>query len=526
MIIMPQLSPIDVLKRSNAAWLIRDQWRNILEDAYELVFAGINPYTQDKKAPRSMNRQFDSTATASTVRLANRILNEMTPPFDNWADIKAGALLEMTMDKEQIAALDQQLSGVSKLVNILVNSPTAVSARSAAILDTLISGMGVILGIENPEDDVVPITDQAVSQSEVAIEVNARGEIGGIYRKRKIKVREIKDIWPDAVIPSDLLAKLNEKKDPEIEVLEVTYEGGPGSNVAWYYEVLMCAKGQDPHRMVERTYDVSPWTVFRWMVIPGMPYGPGPVLLGLADIRTANKVVEMILQQAAIAMAGMYLVRDDGVLNPDNIRIAAGGMIPVQYTGGNGGASMVPLGTNREFDLGQLILDQLRTAIKKHLYDGTLPPETGSPRSATEWIQRIKDLNQDLGVGIGMMMADVVQYVRRRVEVLIKRGMVPKISVDQLTTKVEINSPLARAQKLSKVQDVINWLQMANAAAPNAVATVANLEKIVAWISSMMGVPPELLYSEEEKKKIQQNIAAITAAQAQQANAPAPSQAS
>lgn len=513
---MTQLTPNDIKRRSDTAWQIRDMWKGILQEAYELVFAGINPYAADKKNPKPMDRQYDSTATASVVRLANRIVNEMTPPHDTWVDIQPGPLLELQLGDQMVAGLKETLAGVSKMANMVVNTPGAIAARHTAILDCLISGMGCILGLENNEDDVRPMSDIAVSQSEVAIEVNPHGEVSGVYRKRRIKIREIKSVWPDAEIPAEVLQSVGKDKDPEIDVLEATYEGGPKSNVPWYYDVLFCQKDKDPVRMVERVYDVNPWTILRWMVIPGMPYGPGPVLLALADVRTANRVMEMILKNAALALAGMYLVADDGVLNPDNIVISAGGLIPVARTGGNMGASMVPLSTNREFDTGNIVLDNLRMTIKKHLYDGTLPPETGQPRSATEWVQRAKELNQDLGVGIGMMQSDIIQYVRRRIEMLSKRGLIPVVNVDQFTLKIQVNSPLARAQKLSQVENVMNWLQMwvGLAGNPQAVSMAVSLERVVAWTATMMGIPAELLLSDAEKQKIQQNAAALAATQA------------
>ena len=42
----------------------------------------------------------------------------------------------------------------------------------------------------------------------------------------------------------------------------------------------------------------------------------------------------MILRNASIAIAGVYTARDDGVLNPNNIRISPGSIISVASNGG------------------------------------------------------------------------------------------------------------------------------------------------------------------------------------------------
>lgn len=516
---MTQLSPEEISRRSKAAWALRDRWKTILQDAYELVLAGVNPYASDKKNPRSMEKQFDSTAVAGVIRLVNRILTEMTPADQNWVDVKAGPLLEMQFETGQIEQLEKTVSSISKITNIVVNSGAAVDARASAFLDCVVGGLGAILGMEDSVDDIEPIIDQAVSQSEVAIEEDAKGRISGVYRKRVIKVREIASVWPDAEIPEELTNMKGKDKDPEVEVLEATYAGGPRSNIPWYYEVLYCKSGNDPARMVSRNYDVCPWTIFRWMKLPGIPYGPGPVLLALADIRTANKVMEMILKNAALALAGMYMVRDDGVLNPDNVMITPGGLLTVQSTGGTMGASIAPLTTNREFNVGEIVLDNLRTAIRKQLFDTGLPPDRATPRSATEIIQRIREFNQDLGVGVGRMQADVVQYVRRRIEILAKRGLVPPVKIDQYTLKIQINAPLARAQKLSEVETVVNWVQTSIAlGGQNSAFVVANIDKILVWIGQQMGVPKDLIRTDTEQKQVreQQQAAAIAQASAPQ----------
>jgi hypothetical protein len=511
---MTQLKPSVVKKRSDTAWRVRDMWRALLEEAYELAFSGINPYAPDKKAPRGMNKQFDSTAVSSTIRTVNRIVTEFTPPDQDWVSVEPGPLLEIEMeddDEETLNTLKKKLSKVSRLGNVVINSGSAVDARSSAFLDCYVAGMGAVLGLEDPTDDVEPIIDQAVSQAEIAIEEDAKGRISGVFRKRKIKVREILSVWSDAKIPQEISDMEKGDKDPEIDVLEATYRGD--AKVRWRYEIFYCAKNsekKEPVRIVEREYDVNPWSIFRWMKLPGIAYGPGPVLLALADIRTVNKVMEMLLKNAALAMAGMYLVRDDGVINPNNIIISQGGMIPVQSTGGTMGASMVPLGTNREFNLGQIMLENLQMTIKKQLFDTSLPPDRGAPSSATEIIQRVRELSQDMGISIGRLDADIVQYVRRRLEILGKRGMIPNFKFDQFTLKVKINSPLARASQMAAVEKVIQFYEIVSTlAGPQAAAIALKLEKLIIWIAERMGVPSELVRSEdgiaEEENRLKQN---------------------
>lgn len=521
---MTQLEPSEILKRSELAWALKDQWRSVLEDAYDMALAGVSPYGADKDRPRSMARQFDSTAPNGVVKLANRILMELTPPHEDWVNIKTGPVLDMKYkdQKQVLENLKKELDGASSIMNMIVNHGDTVTARHQAYVDVVISGMGVILDLEDAHDDVNPINSQCVSQSEVALEKDAKGRNSGIFRKRTIKVRNVQSTWADAVMPKELLDMMKNKKsvDPEIDVIEVTYHRGydvdktkKRNTSEWYYEVLWTQGGKNAVRLVERMYDENPWTVFQWMILPGCVYGPGPVLLALPDIRTANKIVEMILMNAALALAGMYMAKDDGIFNPDTVVIGPGNIIPVSSTGGNIGASLVPLSTNREFDIGQIVLKEYQDRIRRWLFDVGLEAPGGKVVSAAEIINRVRAGVQDLGAGLLRLISDHDNYVRRKFSILIKRGIIPfDIKIDQFTFRMQINSPLARARQLQKVQTVIEWVETVNAlGGPQAVAVAAKIPEIAAWIADAMGVPKELANTEDERQKIQENMAKIAA---------------
>ena len=83
----------------------------------------------------------------------------------------------------------------------------------------------------------------------------------------------------------------------------------------------------------------NPFVAFRWLKLPNETYGRGPVAKALPDIRTANKVVELILKNASIAATGIWQAEDDGVLNPATIRLVPGAIIPKAA----GSAGLTPL---------------------------------------------------------------------------------------------------------------------------------------------------------------------------------------
>ena len=86
-------------------------------------------------------------------------------------------------------------------------------------------------------------------------------------------------------------------------------------------------------------------------------------MTALPDIKTANKVVELILKNASIAVTGIWLADDDGVLNPANIKLVPGSIIPKAV----GSSGLTPLQAPGRFDVSHLVLEDLRARIRHAL---------------------------------------------------------------------------------------------------------------------------------------------------------------
>ncbi|MBE2191874.1 MAG: hypothetical protein IAE63_06815 [Alphaproteobacteria bacterium] len=510
-----------ILKRSERSWTVKNLWKTILEEAYELACPGVNPYVASKKNPRVQDKLFDSTAVSSTLRLTNRYFNEITPPSGEMATLEVGPLLEMQVGKDKAVEVNKQLEMVNDIVVMMFQTISFAGSVWSAWLDYVIAGMGVMLMLENVKDDLEPFLFEAVSQSEVAIEEGVGGAVNALSRKRSIRVSQIKELWDDAKVPSMLQKK--SKDDPEVDVLEYCYL----KDRVWSY-VVIYADNNNPEIMVEREYSTCPFIVWRSMKISGSAYGLSRVLMALPDIRTANKSKEMVLKNAALALAGMYLAADDGVLNVDTIQITNGGIIPVARTGGSLGASIAPLETGRSFDVGQLVLEELRTQIKKALLDNQLPPLNGKVRSATEFIERQKELAEDIGGELPRLLMElVVPLYRRAIDIGSRRGMIPNLKIDQFALKVTVKTPLARGQDVQEVEKIVQWWQILTMLlGPQMAMAAVKMPDIVPYVSRMIGIPSDLYNNKTENEALQNQVVQLVAAQqAQQVQNSIPQQA-
>ena len=516
--------------RAEQAKTRRDLWRSILQEAYELASPYRNPYLNDSKTrkntPPPMNQLFESTMLVSNHNATNKLLLDIAPPEQRWPNIKVGPALfrrfkrlqrDGLASKQQLDAmlddLMEQLESINDILDEVFGSETFNNALWEVMHDVRTAGMGVLLHLDQPGNDIEPVLFQCIPQDEVSIEDGPDGREIGVYRGRSIRISHIMKLWSDAKTPDDMKKLIKEKdKDPEVDLLEATYKDG---NV-WKYRVMWKREKGDPQDVVNREYATSPFTVFHWSKIPGCEYGPGPVLMMLPDGRTINKVMEYVLKNAALALAGMYLVRDDGVVNPDNIQIMAGGMIPVQSTGGTMGASIAPLDTSREFTIGQIVLDDLRNIIRKGLGDNALPDPNKGIRSPTEIIERIREFTQLNGGASGRMVSAMARVVRAVVDILGRRGFVPAVKIDNFALRVQINSPLARAQQFAEVETVVRWIEMCKGiGGPEMTALVAMLEEIMVWIADAIGVPNRLVRPAKDRQAMKDEQAQAAQLQSQ-----------
>lgn len=71
----------------------------------------------------------------------------------------------------------------------------------------------------------------------------------------------------------------------------------------------------------ESGYNEMPIVIPRWMQIPQSVYAIGPVSDALPDAKTLNDIKRMELANADLAISGMWIAQDDGVLNPQTITV-------------------------------------------------------------------------------------------------------------------------------------------------------------------------------------------------------------
>jgi hypothetical protein len=495
------LKPDQILKRADKAQSRKDQWRSIFEECYEFALPQRNLYSgyYEGRSPgqSKMDRVFDSTAINSTQRFANRLQSTLFPPYRNWCRLVAGDDIPAEQKRDVQVALDlynERLFAVLRQTNFDL-------AMSEFLLDLAV---GTAVMLVQPGDDLTPLRFEAVPQFLVSLEEGPHGKIDNVYRKMRLKAEAIQQQWPDATLSQKISDAVRDKPTDEIELLEATVYM-PSIDI-WCYHVI---DPEERSELVYREMSSSPWIIARYMKVAGEIYGRGPLVTALPDIKTLNATKRMLLQNASLSIAGMYTAADDGVLNPEVVTIAPGSIIPVARNGGPQGPSLAPLPRSGDFNLAQIVINDLSVAIKKILLDDTLPPDTMSARSATEVNARMQELASNMGSAFGRLITEaMLPLVARVLKVMDMQNLIDMpLRVDGQEVKVVPISPLAKAQNLEELQGVLQFMQYAGSLGPAGMMAV-NQDRAIEFVADRLGVPPSLLTSPEEREAMMADMAA------------------
>ena len=499
-----ELSTEVLKKRYKKAQTHKEQWRAIYEEAYEYALPMRNLYDgyyeQSTPGQNKMKRVFDSTAIHSTARFANRLQSSLFPPQRAWCRLQPGN----EIPKEREIETQQVLDFYSERMFSIMNQSGFDLAMGEFLLDLAV---GTAVMLIQPGDELTPIRYTAIPSYHVTFDEGPNGNVDTVYRKFRRPFRVIDKEWPDAEMPEEMLRKYQEDPTEMVELLEATYTE---DNQIHYCLMTM----EDDYKLVHRNLKSFPFVISRYMKASNERYGRGPILYCLPDIKTLNKVVELTLKNASISIGGVFTAVDDGVLNPQTISIVPGAVIGVSSNGGPRGPSLAPLPRSGDANLSQIVANDLRTNIKKTLLDEGLTPDNMSARSATEINARLSDLAQNLGSAFGRLIRETMHpIVRRTLELMDEMGMIElPLKVNGLEVKVTPVSPLAMANNMEKVSEIMQFMQVSQALGPQA-QTLLRMDAVGDYLADQLGIPAELRTTPQERQQIQQEL--LQAAQAQ-----------
>lgn len=476
----------------------RRLWQNHWQDCYDFVLPYRNAFAAPTSNDRQYDRVFDATAADAVDQLAASLLSQLTPPWSRWFAFKPGPQMS-DAERDKFAPLLEQAQ--LRLQSHFDRSNFAVEMHQA-YLDLVTAGTGSLAFEEAAPGEYSAFRFTAVPLADVVLREGTDGKLNTTYRQLKLTPEQIAARYVGVTLPSELIRAADKMSDQMQNILEYVVP------VAGGYEYGAVWDSGNPVLLFEKKVAASPFMHFRWLKSPGETYGRSPVMKALPDIKTANKVVELILKNASIAVTGIWQADDDGVLNPANIKLVPGAIIPKAV----GSAGLTPLGAPGKFDVSQLMLSDLRTNIRRALLVDQLGAVPDYRMTATEVLQRAAEMARILGATYGRLQSELLTpLIMRGLQILQRRGEIPPLQIDGRFVELHYSSPLALAQSQRDGQNILSWLGAVQGLGAPAAATLDSTA-IVKWFADMYGVPPSLtrLAPETQVNAVVQDVKAAT----------------
>ena len=486
-----------ILKKYKEAQSVKDFWKDKFEEAYEYCLPNRESFYTESPGQRRTDKIFDETAVVGVQEFASRLQAGITPTFARWADFQAGT----EIPEQQKSFINLELDKITNYVFETLQQSNFNQEVHESFMDLAI-GTGVMLVEEG--DSVNPIKFTAVPLPRVCLMNGPDGRIDTIYRTRVIKPDEVTLLYPKAVLPENFDPLKRKKQIKIIEAIYKIYE----DNVEKY---KFCVVMEDPKAiLLEEIYEgegSNPYLVFRWNKASGEVYGRGPVFNAMGAIKTCNLTIELILQNAQMSVSGVYTYEDDGVINPDNISLVPGSLIPVAP----GSKGLVPIQAASNFDVAQLVLQDMRANIKKALYMEALGRPEGTPMTATEVSERMADLSRQIGSSFGRLQSEFINpLLKRIIRILSKQGRITLPKVNGREVRIAPRSPLAQAQHLQDVADVTRFNEIiAGTFGPQMINVIVNQSATAKYLAEKMNLPEKLIRDESEQQRIVQQISQL-----------------
>ncbi len=494
-------------RRSRATAAFNDYY-SVLRDAYTYALPDKGYFHTLSGGKRTL-KIYDSTAIIGLGVYADKVQQQLVPPWREWFKLIPGSEVdEVTADEVQ-----PDLDDITDIIYDHLNHSNFNTKINEAFQDVGIS-TGIIT-CEEGDGVESSLTFDSVGVEDIVMENSSTGIVENVFKTFTMPIKDIEADIPGAKITSEMQKALTVDPMSEVKLVEAVTKNADLK----YDHIIYSIDTKDV--IYEVVDDTNPYIIFRERVASKGIYGLGRIIQLLYDIKVLNKVSEMDLQNAGLAISGVYTASDDGVINPYNIRLVPGTVIPVA-SNNNQNPSLKALERAGDFQISQLKIEQKQDLINKTLFNNALGEVSRTPvRTLGEVQERTQETAEITNAAFSRFQTELLErLIKRIVDVLQKAGKIQPIRVDGKEITIKFTSPLAKQQDQMDTNVLVEFSQTLQAIGMplETVGEKVKFEDVPVFVAKNIGVPAELLRTPEEQNvyKVQQQQAMAAQAQLQQ----------
>lgn len=435
--------------QTNAS-LVRDVWRDCYRYSYPLRGIGLESNGEvqgEANAQTAAELQaelYDSTATDAVRIHSSALMSGLTPANSRW--------FGLDVDGASDAArkwLDAAADALWENIHLSNFDATAFDC----MVDMTVAGQFVMFADSNPDGGFR--FEQWMLANTYFSATRPGQPVDSVFNEVEMTAEQAVKEYGEDMVPEKIRKCIADNKpDEKFRFVRAVYprdKKGKGGRFARNLPIASCHVEKESKKVVrESGYHEMPLGVPRWHPLPGTAYAFGPMFDALPDCKTLNQEVKFVLQNADLAIAGMWIAEDDGVLNARTIKIG-----PRKVVVANSVESMKALQPAGKFDVAALEIDRLQRSIRKVLMADQLTPNNEGPAmTATEISVRVELIRQQLGPVYGRLQSEYLQWLVTRCFGIAYRagvfGPAPR-EIQEKVLSIRYISPISRAQKAADV---------------------------------------------------------------------------
>lgn len=515
----------NVLRAFSALEQERQQLNTVWEDAFRYTFpirgqGFTNTYSDGGSLVNTAKAQsaeiYDSTAGESARLLASSMISGLTPSNSQWFNLAVPGNLATQVPYPVRSWLE---NSSDKLHN-LIHTSNYDSEAFEFFLDIVVGGMsGLYIDQSGPGLRFEHWSLDTLYCAETLRE----NRIDTVYRVLNYTGTQAASEFGINNLPDSIREAIKNNPDDVrlytfIHAIRPRMKNGKlvtgkqAQAMPWE-SIYVCR--QSGTVVKESGYREFPVVIPRWLNIPKTVYATGPIDAALPDIKTLNKVKQMVLTNGELQIAGTFVAKEDGILNPNTIRIGPRRIIFAADVD-----NLKPLSSGGDFKFAEWMIIQLQKQIRKVLLSDQLQPQDGPMMTATEIQVRTQLVRRLLGPIYSRFQAEyLLPLIERCFGVALRAGLlgIPPDEIGGFEFSPVYQSPLARAQRLEDLENIQQYEQaMITLVQLNPeVLDLYDMDAAARKKAELLGVPVDVLRDSRQVAGIRKKRAEAQAQQAQ-----------
>ena len=489
------MTPELIVRRFESLKGARGQLEEHCQEIAENMFPRRAAFNVNRTAgDKRMKKIYDGTGVQALELLAAGLHGYASNPAARWFSVKTTepGLNEQDEVREWLGAVEDILFGK-------LHSPSSsiTSHLHELYMDMAAFGTGIMFIGVNRNDGLM---FQTRFLGECVIDENPEGVIDTVIREFTWPVRKVMYQWPDTASAEVQKKYRDGNVDEPVELLHAVYPRTDKDPKMATPENLPVAsvylERKDKRILQEGGFEEFPFAVPRWYKAAGEIYGRSPAMSALPDVKMLQEMMKTTIRAAQKIVDPPLLVPDDSMIGP--VRTIPGGLNFYR-----GEREIAPLQTGANIPISLEMMQDLRNRIMKTFYADIMQPAMDKQMTAYEYSKIVEQAMRLLGPVVGRSESELLGPIISRVfGICSRQGELPDQpeQLDGVDFSIEYVSPLANAQRASKVDTALAAIQAAGqvAALKPKILDRFNDEGFFEWIATEMNVDAELVLDDEE----------------------------